>query len=356
MALVVHTRGACPWHSGAGGGFLKCMPTTALVPDVLTTGPFRACDVLARGLLTRDQLRSSVWRRLVRGVYVHESVEPTTAVRFEAARLVLTPGTAAAGLLAAWLHGAWEPAPDRVVPLDVTRPVLSSGGAIAGLGRRRLTLRGTPDWSGGCTGHSALDHDIEDRDGLLLTSPLRTSFDLMRERRLVEAVVVADAFMWRLGLPRVLLAAYVADRRRWPGVRETRVAVDLAREGVRSPGESRLRLVYVLAGLPEPWVNVPVVDSRGVVLGVPDLTHPGRPVGSEYDGGYHDEEDQPHQDRRRQNRLVSLGSFTLLRYDRISVRDERRIILDEAQRLTGRRAPVLLDDADFWRPSRARAW
>lgn len=335
---------------------LDRMSPPALVPPELAIAPFLGRVAVDRGLLTARQLQSTAWRRLMRGVYVHESVEITSAVRLDAARLVMPKDAVACGLLAAWLHGAWRPAPGRVVPLDLTRPVLSSGTGFAGLNRRRLTLRGTPDWGGGLVGHSEIDGDVVERDGVLLTSPLRTCFDLMRERRLVEAVVVADAFLWEIGLSRVLLAIYVADRRRWPGVRLVRIAVDLCRENVWSPGETRLRMIYVLAGLPEPWVNVPVLDADGVVIGIPDLRIPGHPVGSEYDGGYHDEDDQPSLDRRRQNRLTTMGSIQLLRYDRISVRDERRTVLDDLRHLTGLRAPVLLDDADFWRPRAARAW
>lgn len=332
------------------------MSRPASTPPELLVGPFLVRDAVGRGLLTRRQVDSQVWQRLLRGVYVHQSVEVTPHVRLDAARLAMAPDTVAAGLLAAWLHGAWAPTPGRLVPLDVTRPVPASGDALGGLERRRLTLRGSPDWGGGSVGHSAIDEDVVELDGVRLTSPLRTCFDLMRERRLVEAVVVADAFLFATGLPPVLLSTYVADRRRWPGVREARIAVGLARQGVRSPGETRLRMVYVLAGLPEPWVNVPVLDGRGVLLGTPDLLARDEPVAMEYDGGYHDEEDQPFADRRRQNRLTSLGSLALLRYDRDSVRKERRVVLDDFQRLTGRRAPVLLDDADFWRPAAPRHW
>ena len=40
------------------------------------------------------------------------------------------------------------------------------------------------------------------------------------------------------------------------GCRLARRAASLAREGVDSPQETRLRLLLVLAGLPEPRVNV----------------------------------------------------------------------------------------------------
>jgi hypothetical protein len=333
------------------------VPAHAHVPDDLTTRPFLARDAVLSGRLTPRQLQSSAWRRLLRGVYVHESVEVTSDVRLAAVRLVLPKEAVACGLLAAWLHGVWVPRPGALVSPDVTRPVLSSGTPAAGQNRRRLTLRGSPDWSGALTGYSATDQDVVERDGLLVTSPLRTCFDLMRERRLVEAVVVADAFLYSLALPRVLLAAYVADRRRWPGVREARVAVDLARGGVRSPGETRLRMVVVLAGFPEPWVNVEVLDGAGRVVAVLDLLMPvGSPLGLEYDGGYHDEDEQGGLDRRRTNRLTTSAGVPLLRYDWRAVRQERNLIVEEIRAMTGVRPRGVLVEHDFWRPPAHRAW
>lgn len=334
------------------------MPVIARVPGDLRTAPFLGRDAVAKELLTRNQLRSRCWRRLLRGVYVHESVELTPEVRFEAVRLVMPDDVVAAGLLAAWLHGVWVPREGRAVPLDVSRPVPAGGDGRAGVNQRRLTLRGSADWFGAQCGYSALDNDVGERDGVRLTSPLRTCFDLMRERRLVEAVVVADAFLYAAAVNRTLLAAYVADRRRWPHIREARVAVDLSRDGSRSPGETRVRMVVVLAGFPEPWVNVPVVKEHSdIVMATTDLLLPGpRPVGLEYDGAYHDDVSQWARDRRRSNRLTTSSGLPLLRYDRISVRDERRLMVDEIREISGLRPWGMLDDADFWRPRADRAW
>lgn len=330
------------------------MPIAAHAPAELMTGPFLGAAAVAERQLTRSQLRSSVWVRLLRGVYVHSSIEVTDAVRLAALRLVLPTEAVVSGLLAAWLHGVWSPPPGREVPLTLSNPVLGDGTAVLGQHRRRLTFR--PDGkfaeSVGC---SKVDGDVVEHDGLLVTSPLRTCFDLMRDRRLVEAVVVADAFLEN-GLPDWMLAAYCVDRSRWPGVRQARLAASLARPGSRSPGESRLRMVAVLAGFPEPWINVPVVDTNGTVIGIPDLTVPGdRPVGLEYDGAYHEEQDQLVEDRRRSNRLTTLAGLPLLRYDRVAVKSERRTIVDQISQATGLRAGLLLDD-DFWRPPRLRSW
>jgi hypothetical protein len=209
------------------------------------------------------------------------------------------------------------------------------------------------------SGVGVLDDDVWTMNGLLVTSPLRTCFDLMRERPLVEAVVVADAFLYAGAVHREHLAAYCGDRRRWPGVREARVAVSLASSAARSPGESRLRMVVVLGGLEEPFVNVPVVDSYGQHIATPDLQVRGRCwAWVEYDGAYHETEGQHGADVRRENRLVlSASGIPVLRYDRRHMRGhgpER--VLGEIVAATRARDHAMLDPRDFWRPAARRQW
>ena len=53
---------------------------------------------------------------------------------------------------------------------------------------------------------------------------MRTCFDLTRERQLVEAVVVLDAFAHAEAFSVEDFAAYAAAHRRWPGVRTAKRA------------------------------------------------------------------------------------------------------------------------------------
>ncbi len=339
--------------------FTVGMTPPARIPSTLIGIPFRGSEAVAKGLLTAEQLRSKVWCRLVRGIYVTCEHASEPDVRVAALRLAMPAGAVIAGRTAAWLHGVWQPRPGRVVPLELARSVRAPALMTKGLSARRLVLRGSPDLSRPLTGLSGLDHDVEQRDGIRVTSPTRTCFDLMRERALVEAVVVADAFAAAdPPLPLPFLDAYCADRRRWPNVRLARQAVDLARSGVRSPGESRLRMVLVLSGLPDPLVNVPVMRAgTDEVLGVPDLIMLGRRrmVGVEYDGAYHDEADQPALDRRRANRL-SVGSLPILRYDKVSVTRERNLVAEEVAQACGDRLTLPLSERDFRQPPPRLAW
>lgn len=72
--------------------------------------------------------------------------------------------------------------------------------------------------------------------------------------------------------------------------------------------ESRLRLLIVLAGLPEPLVGQPVYDSDGGWLAKPDLSYPDFKIAIEYDGRHHLlDSTQWRRDIRRRENLERAG-------------------------------------------------
>lgn len=312
------------------------------LPTELRSRPFRTNEARTAGL-TRASLRGESWVRLLHDVYVHRNVRVDAGVRVQALRLVMPADGVACGLTAAWFHGAWQPRPGTLLPLEQARTRTGAPLSRAGTRGRRLIL----------------DGDVVEIGGVAVTSPHRTCFDLMRGQPLVEMVVIADAFAWRgaLSLPR--LDAYVQTRNRWPGVRRVRIALQLASRLARSPGESRLRMVVVLSGFPAPLVNVPIYSDRrymclrgaGRVLGVPDLLMLGKlPVGLEYDGRYHFEGTQHAADIRRENALTALAGIPLLRYDARSLTYDRSAMVTEIEQLSGLFATSPLDLQDFWLP------
>jgi hypothetical protein len=310
--------------------------------------PFLGRAAVDAGLLTKRRLQSKPWVRLLRNVYVHRDLPLTDLMRARALVLVLPARSVVAGLTAAWLHGAWQPLPGRSVPLQYSRPRSATSSRPAGtyLSRRVLHVDRT------CLS------DLTEVGGVVATSPLRTCFDLMRERGLVEAVVVADAFARAGVVDLPWLAAYVGMHRRWPGVRRSSLAVELSSALSRSPGETRLRMVVVLAGLPVPLVNPPVFTGTPPVLaGYPDLvivmTHPV--LGLEYDGAYHDDLVQRQADNRRENTLTRAG-LPLLRYGAESVRRDRKLIVADISAMTGLRPTADLCDDDFRRPPPPMTW
>jgi len=182
----------------------------------------------------------------------------------------------------------------------------------------------------------------------------------MRDRQLVEAVVVADAVLHAGVVDPVALAIYCQERYRWPRVQQARLAVALANPFARSPGESRLRIVLVLAGFETPLVNVPVIDAEGRHVATPDLQVRGRRwVWLEYDGSYHEAAEQHEADLRRENRLaVVSGGVPLLRYDRrhVGTAAGRRGVVDDVARAVGTAPGSDLRVRDFLRPAPGHAW
>ena len=72
--------------------------------------------------------------------------------------------------------------------------------------------------------------------------------------------------------------------------------------------ETLLRLMLVFARLPEPQVNVDVLDERGRFVARVDLLYPRWKVVVEYDGRHHEtDRAQWARDRRRREALEALG-------------------------------------------------
>lgn len=329
------------------------MSRPAHVPPELAGGPFLASDVVARGLLTAKQLRSSAWVRLLKNVYAPRSLELDDATRVKALEFVGDPHSAVCGLTAAWLYGVWKPRPGTLVPLETTRHVNAPGTAVDGYLRRRLVLRREDDVV--VRDRAELrtlppEADVVRLDELRVTSPLRTCLDLVRRHALVEAVAFADAFAYAGLLTVDQLGRYCAGFPRWPAIRQARFVAELASDRARSPGETRLRMVIVLTGLGEPLVNPGLHDAHDTHVATPDLLLLGpTPLAMEYQGGYHDEGDQPELDRHRRTRLLSSTGLQLVEFDRQDVLTRRDFIVDTVERRTGRRALAAPEPRDFFR-------
>ena len=143
--------------------------------------------------------------------------------------------------------------------------------------------------------------------GLPVTGPERTFLDLAGTLDLVDLVVLGDSLV-RLG--RTTPADLVAQARehRGPHAALARRAAALVRAGVDSPMETRLRLLVVLAGLPEPVVNHVLRDEDGGWAYRFDLSWPHLRIALEYDGRQHaDSSRQWVRDVRRREDLDGRG-------------------------------------------------
>ena len=108
-------------------------------PSQLANRVFRGSDAVAAGLLTKDGLRSSAWRRLYRGVYADAALEPGFPLRVAGAALLLPAAAAFSGRTAAHLLGA-RTLVDPGTPVEVTVPPHVRFGPVAGLRVRRMPM------------------------------------------------------------------------------------------------------------------------------------------------------------------------------------------------------------------------
>ena len=130
---------------------------------------------------------------------------------------------------------------------------------------------------------------------MLVTDPITTFLELAGSLSLVDLVVLGDAIVKKYRIPpkRLLRAArrstdyYAAAAAR---------AASYVRKGVDSPMETRLRMLIVLSGLPEPLTNVRLINDDGTWRRRFDLCYPGIKLIVEYDGRQH--ADDPAQWRR----------------------------------------------------------
>jgi hypothetical protein len=96
------------------------------------------------------------------------------------------------------------------------------------------------------------------------------------------------------------------------GVVRARVAAGFVRERVDSFRETDVRLLIVLAGLPEPEVNVNVTADDGSWLARGDLVYHAYRLVVEHDGWHHERNaDQRQKDHYRRERLEAAG-WTLI--------------------------------------------
>lgn len=122
--------------------------------------------------------------------------------------------------------------------------------------------------------------------GVHVSDPARLMVELASLLDLVELVAAGDSLLRKLDIEADVLRAAL-DEMDCYWAPAARAAAAYLRDGVDSPMESRLRMLIVLAGLPEPTVNHRVYDAFGTLLMRYDLSYPHLRIIVEYDGRHH---------------------------------------------------------------------
>ena len=213
-------------------------------------------------------LRGRRYKSVTRSVYVAADVPITLQVRAEAASLLVPEGVLSHHT-ALELWNAAGPA-DEDLHLSVQRD--------PGITVPRMR---------GLRVHEVGELECTTRGDLQLTPPDRTFVDLAASVGLVDLVAAGDSLVRRTHITPDAIRARATATTGVRGIRVARQAAGFVRGGVDSPMESRLRLLLVLAGLPEPEVTRPVYFSSGGWLAQPDLSYPVQRIAIEYDGRHH---------------------------------------------------------------------
>ncbi len=229
--------------------------------------PFLGSEALAAKAFPERAMRA-IYEPVYPGVYVPFGIELTASQRARAAwlwsrRRAVVAGNSAAALLGAkWVsasldaelvHDNRKP-PKRIVVHSDTLP---------------------PD-------------EMLTVDGIAVTSPARTAFDIgRRTTNRLQAVQRLDALTNATDVKVADVEAVIAGHPGARGIRGLHRILPLVDGGAESPQETRTRLVLIDAGLPKPQTQIRVYDEYGDFVARVDMGYEEFRVGIEYDGPQH---------------------------------------------------------------------
>ncbi len=224
-------------------------------------------EALATGQLTRGQLRWN-YRPLFPGVYAAKNAVPSLRRNTAGAYLWSGGNAVIAGRAAAAIHGAlW---------VEATTPIEMIGTASrmpSGIIVRNERIA---------------DDEIIECDGLLVTTPQRTAFDLARHLPRDPAVAHLDALARATEVKAVDVLSLAERYPRARGLPRSRIALDLMDGGAQSPKETWLRLVLIDDGLPKPRTQIRVSDGFNEAF--IDMGYDEPMVGLDYEGRQHSDD------------------------------------------------------------------
>jgi very-short-patch-repair endonuclease len=227
--------------------------------------PFLRAEGIDHGL-TEKVLRGPGYRRLFRNVLVSSETAATALQRVRGALTLQCESAWASHVSAARVKGA---------------PVPTIADEHVSVSHQKLRRH-----------HKGMRCHVGDPTGVVVEKGIRVSGDvpmfieLGGQLTLVDLVVVGDWLVRRRGVtPSQLVRACEHSRHR--DARKALAAARYVRRDVDSPMETRLRMLIVLAGLPEPGVNLVIRDRAGEVIRKYDLCYPAVKVAVEYNGKLH---------------------------------------------------------------------
>lgn len=294
-----------------------------------TSRPFSRADA-EKAKIKPSTLRGPRFVRLFSGVYVAADAPPTPLQRVQAALVPFRGNGFASHASAARVYAVPIPTlPDEHVTVTTAAHRRTHPGVVCHVMKkpRAVVL-----------------------DGIGVSSPNQLFTELASQLSLVDLVVAGDHLVrHQRGVTPKTLAAFAAAGT-LPRSRLAAVAAGYVREKVRSPMETRLRMLIVLAGLPEPRINVLVGTGDGMLKREHDLVYAASRTAIEYDGQQHPEEQWERDLERREEadddgwRILTVISKGIYRRPDLTLEKIHRVLLERGEP----EVPRQLSDA--WRP------
>ncbi|QDP96781.1 DUF559 domain-containing protein [Microlunatus elymi] len=240
--------------------------------------------------MSDEDLSGPAYRRVLHGVYVTSAVQNNLRERARAALHVAAPGAYVSHHTAASIWGGITPSESRIhitVPADGYRNQ-----------RRGVVVHQ----------YRELDADVRTVAKIRISSPAQCFCELATNGlSLVDLAVLGDSLV---AAEVVTSDELIKMADSWPGrgARTASRAARMVRAGTDSPPESKLRMLIVLAGLPEPVVNYIIRHENGDWKLRFDLCYPELMILVEYDGEHHNTDPrQWARDLERREYLERLG-------------------------------------------------
>ncbi|TRW86117.1 hypothetical protein FK535_06420 [Mycolicibacterium sp. 018/SC-01/001] len=249
-------------------------------------------EAIAAGAITRGALRWN-YSAIYPDVYVPNGTTPTLAVRTEGAWLWSHRRGVVTGRAAAALHGArWV---DGAAPVEL---LWANSNPPPGI----ITRRGP-----------IADDEITTLAGVSVANPARTGLDLGRYLPRTAAVAHLDALarVTQVSAAEILTLTYRYRGRH--GVRRCREALASMNAGAQSPQETRLRLLLVDSGFPEPRTQIPVADAWGRTFAYLDMGWQDVMIAVEYDGDQHRTDTAQYRWDARRSRMLANSDWLVIR-------------------------------------------
>jgi len=285
----------------------------------------------------RNRVRTGVWRRVRRGIYVdgklYDSLDEAGAhkLEVEAALRKVAPPAVASHWSAAVVHGLEMYDPDLSV-VHLTRPGRHAPRVEAGIHHHV----GTFDFG-----------NVPTVGGIPVTPLPRTVVDIALHAPFEAAVVVADSAL-RRGASREELLAELESCRTWVGSRDASRVVAFADGRAESVAESRARVAFFELQLPPPELQAEFHDSNGKLLARTDFYFPDQRTVVEFDGKVKyvgtagtDTGDVLWREKQREDLLREMFAVEFVRMDWQDLQPDRRPALAKRIRAAFRRGEKL---------------